>query len=126
MGSSKAFTLQALADYLGGRCIGEGSITLNRLAPLEAAGPGDLSFVAKPALAKLLATAAASAYIVPPALADRVANGIEVAEPYVAYAKVSRLFEVCPQIPTGVHPMACVDPSAILADDVAIGPFCVV
>lgn len=126
MGSPKAFTLQALADYLDGRCIGDGSISLCRLAPLEAAGPGDLSFVAKPALAKLLASAGASAYIVGPALAAQVVNGIEVAEPYLAYAKVSRLFEACPQIPQGVHPMACVDPSATLADDVAIGPFCVI
>lgn len=126
MQSPKAFKLQALADYLGGRCIGDGTLTIHRLAPLEAAGPGDLSFVAKPALAKLLTSAQASAYIVAPGLADSVLNGIEVAEPYVAYAKVSRLFEVCPQIPLGVHPMACVDASAVLAADVAIGPFCVV
>jgi UDP-3-O-[3-hydroxymyristoyl] glucosamine N-acyltransferase len=122
----KAFTLKALADYLGGRCIGDGTVSISRLAPLETAGAGDLSFVAKPALAKLLSNAQASAYIVGPELADRIANGIEIKEPYVAYAKVSKLFELCPSIPRGVHPMACVDPSAVLAADVAIGPFCVI
>ena len=97
---------------------------LRRLASFEAAGAGDLSFVAKPALAKLLSSAKASAYIVGPALAGQVPNGIEVAEPYVAYAKVSRLFEVCPQIPKGVHPTAVVDPSAVVAENAAVGPFC--
>ena len=126
MHTAKAYTLQALADYLGGRCIGDGAIVLRRLASLEAAGAGDLSFVAKPALAKLLSSAKASAYIVGPALAGQVPNGIEVAEPYVAYAKVSRLFEVCPQIPKGVHPTAVVDPSAVVAENAAVGPFCVV
>ena len=126
MSLPKAFSLQAIADYLGGRCIGDGATLVTRLAPLESAGVGDLSFVAKPAFAKLLATAKASGYIVGPELADKVAHGIAIAEPYLAYAKVSRLFEVCPQIPKGVHPMACIDPSAVLAEDVAIGPFCVV
>ncbi|MEY4591042.1 MAG: hypothetical protein RL497_3118 [Pseudomonadota bacterium] len=126
MTQARAFTLQALADYLGGRVIGDSSLSVARLAPLDTAGPGDLSFVAKAGLVKLLEAANASAYIVGPEWADRVTQGIEVAQPYLAYAKVSRLFEVCPQIPQGIHPMACVDPSAVLAEDVAIGPFCVI
>jgi UDP-3-O-[3-hydroxymyristoyl] glucosamine N-acyltransferase len=126
MTQARAYTLQTLAEYLGGRCIGEGSVCVTRLAPLESAGTGDLSFVAKASLVKLLATAKASAYIVGQELAATVSHGIVVADPYLAYAKVSRLFEVCPQIPRGIHPMACVDASAHIAEDAAIGPFCVI
>lgn len=125
MSQQKAFTLKALAEFLGGRCIGDETLRITRLASLDDAGPGDLSFVAKAALAKHI-TPAAGAYIVGPNLIDRIANGIEVADPYLAYAKVSQLFETCSQIPPGIHPSACVDPRANIAENVAIGPFCVI
>jgi UDP-3-O-[3-hydroxymyristoyl] glucosamine N-acyltransferase len=126
MAQARAFTLQVLADYLGGRCIGDGTINIARLASLNSAGVGDLSFIAKASLRNHLATAKASAYIVSQDLANNISHGIEVADPYLAYARVSALFEACPQIPRGIHALACVDPSAQIAEDAAIGPFCVI
>lgn len=47
-------TLNELAELIGGKVVGDGSVTINRMAPIDAAGPGDITFVANPKyLAKL-------------------------------------------------------------------------
>jgi UDP-3-O-[3-hydroxymyristoyl] glucosamine N-acyltransferase len=122
----KVFTLKALADYLGGRCIGDEQVCIGALAPIETAQPGELAFVAKASFAKSLSSSSASAFIVGRELADKIDCGIEVADPYLAYAKASKLFERCPSITPGIHPSAIVDPSAYLGENIAIGPFCIV
>jgi UDP-3-O-[3-hydroxymyristoyl] glucosamine N-acyltransferase len=40
--------LQTLAERLGCRLEGDGSIEINRVAAIEDAGPGDLTFFANP------------------------------------------------------------------------------
>lgn len=123
---NKSFTLEALAEFLGGQCLGDGKVSICGLAPLETAGPGELAFIAKASFAKILSQSNASAVIVGRELADKVSCGILVQDPYLAYAKVSRLFERCPNIAPGIHSSAVVDPTANIGEGVAIGPFCVV
>ena len=42
----RPLSAQDIAALTGGRLVGPGDVTVARVAPLERAGPGDLSFLA--------------------------------------------------------------------------------
>ena len=58
-----ALTLADLADRLGCRLEGDGAIEITRVAGIEQAGPGDLTFLANPRYAARLPFTRASAVI---------------------------------------------------------------
>ena len=115
-------TLRELAELLGCRLEGDGDLLIFRVAALEAAGPGDVSFFSNPKYAKALAATQASAVI---AAADVPVPGaaLRTREPYVAFARALALLHPQAPAPTGVHATAVVDPSAVLGADVSIGPY---
>jgi UDP-3-O-[3-hydroxymyristoyl] glucosamine N-acyltransferase len=53
-------------------------------------------------------------------------NALVVPDPYLAFARVSQLFQVRDSLPTGVHPTAIIGPGAEVAVDAAIGPYVVI
>jgi UDP-3-O-[3-hydroxymyristoyl] glucosamine N-acyltransferase len=122
----RAYRLNALAEYLGARCLGDPELLITGIGSLQEALPGHISFVAKSQYADQIEGCGASALIVAPALEHKISHGLVVEDPYLAYAKLTRLFETCPQVPVGVHTTAVIDPAASLGRNVAIGPFCVV
>ena len=106
--------LSAIAAHVGGRVEGDPSILIERVAPLDRAGAGDLTFLANPKYAGLLATTRASAVLVD-AKAPRAAEGValvRVGHPYLAYARAVTLMWKTPAPEPGVHPGATVHPSA--------------
>jgi UDP-3-O-[3-hydroxymyristoyl] glucosamine N-acyltransferase len=126
-------TLQELAEYLGGRVIGDPAATVRGLGTLDDAGEGQVTFLANPRYAAKVATTRATAVILPPGAAGHGRNVIEVANPYLAFAKLLTLFHVQPAPPLGVMAGAClgqrvtigegatVYPGVFIADDVTIG-----
>ena len=58
-------TLAELAHRLGCRLEGDGAVEVTRVAGLEEAGPGDLTFLSNPKYASKLPTTRASAVIAP-------------------------------------------------------------
>ena len=92
------------------------------MATLQAAGPGQISFLANPAYGKYLANTRASAVIVSPSSAEGVPTNVLLLDnPYLGYARLSHWFDPAPIAPPGIHPSAVVDPSASIADDASIG-----
>lgn len=94
---------------------------------LEAAGPGELSFLANPKYADRLATTKAEAVIVSKRHAGDVPRALVSDNPYLSLARVASLF--APEqgfIPPGIHPLAFVHDDATVADDASIHPFAVV
>lgn len=119
-----ALKLAELASAVGGTVLGDGDVAISGIAPLDRAGPGQLSFLASPKYAPLLLDSAAAAILVSPDLQDapgRCANRVVVAKPHEAIlALLPRLYRQ-PQRPfTGVHPTAVVDPTATLDADVCV------
>ena len=125
-------TLAEIHAALGGVLHGAGDTPIDRLASLEAAGPDALSFVAQARYAGKLASTAAGALIVPPALVEAArARGacIETPDPYLYFARLTQWWRRrrdAEHPPAGIHPTACVDPAARLAAGVSVGPFVVI
>ena len=121
-----------IVDALGGSLEGGARETaIARIAPLEVAGPGDLSFLSNPRYQQQLAASRAACVIVAPAMRDAaLARGacIVADNPYVYFARATQLWRQCntPARPSGVHPSAVVDPTAQLHPSATIGPLCVV
>lgn len=130
--TSPQFTLQELADYLATDSLvpelrGDPEVVIRRLNTLSAATRGDLTFLASKAYRRQLANTGASAVILSPADAgDYDGNALIHPNPYVAFARLSALFETRPKVQAGVHPTAVVDASARLGAEVIIGPHAVI
>jgi UDP-3-O-[3-hydroxymyristoyl] glucosamine N-acyltransferase len=120
-------TLRELADRLGCRLEGDGTIEITGVAGLEAAGPGDVSFFANPRYAAALETTRASAVIVSEhgAAGPRVA-ALRTPNPYLAFAEALELLTGDAVPPPGVHPSSVVAADAFVGADVSIGPFVVI
>jgi UDP-3-O-[3-hydroxymyristoyl] glucosamine N-acyltransferase len=127
------FPLHELAARVGGTVIGDGSIAIEGVAPLEDAGPSQLSFFSNKKYRKAFEATGAAAVVVEPgteAPAGRTLLAVENA--YLAFAKISTLFhpprEPMPEISPSavVHPTATVHPSAQVMPSACIGPGAVV
>jgi UDP-3-O-[3-hydroxymyristoyl] glucosamine N-acyltransferase len=131
--SPERFRAGDLVGLVGGTLLrADADLTLNRLASLEHAQPGDLSFLAAARHRRSAAATRASLIIVSAALADALpatAAGLVVDDPYACYAAVSRWLaaRARPAV-TGpaIHPSACVDPQAQVDASARIGPGCVI
>jgi UDP-3-O-[3-hydroxymyristoyl] glucosamine N-acyltransferase len=118
--------LQTLAEQLGCTLEGDGTIEIARVAAIEDAGPGDLTFFANSKYAAELRATRASAVILGKAAERAPCAMLRTDEPYVTFAQAVRLFanEVPPA--PGIHPHAYVSESAVIAHDASIGPLAVV
>jgi UDP-3-O-[3-hydroxymyristoyl] glucosamine N-acyltransferase len=119
--------LRELAERLACRLEGDGEIDIVRVAGIDAAEPGDLTFVANPKYLAALSVTRASAVLLrddaavavpPPALAV-----LRTADPYLAFARAVGIFAPLWKPKPGVHPMAAVAHDVRLGADVSIGAF---
>lgn len=116
-------TAGALAERFGLVLHGDADATVTGAAPLATAGPGQLAFLANPRYAHLLASTQASVVIVDPEHVQGVrGTALVAADPHVAFARVSALFETAFERPPGIHPTAVVHASAQVAASASIGP----
>lgn len=102
---------------------------LSGVAPLQAAGPGHVSFLDNKRYADALAATGAGAVLVHPEMAGRVPAGcaaIVMAEPYEGWARVAALFHPPPPVQPGVHPSAVVEPGAQVDPSAEIGALAVI
>jgi UDP-3-O-[3-hydroxymyristoyl] glucosamine N-acyltransferase len=106
-----------------------GELEISRLATLEEAGPGDLSFLTNPRYHHLLATTRASAVILDST--EHVDPSAPFAalrshDPYLAFARALRLFVDAAAPRRGIDALAVVAEDAHIGPDASVGPFVVV
>jgi UDP-3-O-[3-hydroxymyristoyl] glucosamine N-acyltransferase len=112
---------------LGGELLGDGDVTISRIAALDSAGPEAISFLANPRFAAQLAGSRAACVIVAPASraeAERRGTALIVDDPYLYYARLSQWWRrraTSPPMP-GVHASAVIEAGARIAADASIGP----
>jgi UDP-3-O-[3-hydroxymyristoyl] glucosamine N-acyltransferase len=121
------YSLAELADRFGLEFSGDAALALTGIATLAEAGPGDLAFLANNRYVSQLDATRAGAVILQPDLVDRCPVACLVTDaPYVAFARISRLFDNAPRPEAGVHPSAIVSPEADVHPSASIGPNAVV
>lgn len=120
-------TLGQLAEALGAELKGPEALQITGLATLQEAGPGQLSFLANKQYRKYLDHAKAGAVLLKAEDAATFAgNALIVPDPYLAYARVSHLFDRKPKAVAGIHPSAVVAEDAQVDASASIGPFAVI
>ena len=119
-------TLADLAAALGCPFEGDGSLNLVRVATIEQAGPGDLTFLTNMKYARALGGTRASAVIAAPGVDDAPCAVIRSEEPSVTLARAAALLVPAEPAPAGAHPLASVDPEADVALSASVGAFAVI
>ena len=118
--------LRDLAGAIEARLEGDPDVSVSGVAPLEHAGPGDLSFLANPRYEESAKLSGATALIVGESFHGNGRNLLRVANPYLAYARAVELLLPEDAPLPGIHPSAIVDPSADIGADVSIGALVVI
>ena len=104
-------------------------LLLEGVAPLQTAGPSEVSFLDNRRYASALDQTLAGAVIVHPDLQSKVpptAIAIVTTEPYAAWARVAALFHPLRPVSPGIHASAVVAESAHIDPSVEIGPLAVI
>ena len=116
-----ASTARGVADEI--------ELLLEGVAPLQTAGPKEVSFLDNRRYAAALDQTLAGAVIVHPDMAARVpstAVTIVTNEPYAAWARVAALFHPVPPPSPGIHPSAFVADGALVDPSAEVGPLSVI
>ena len=130
-------SLSAIVAALGGQLHGNADLQISGLAPLESAGPSQISFVSNPRYQKQLADTQAGCVIVGPSLADaaRLRGSCIVADqPYLYFDRLTQLWRstmlaahpALGRLAPAIHPSAIVDAGAMVHPTARIGALCVI
>ncbi len=115
-------SLKELAEYLGGRVIGDETARVRSLASLDDAGEGQITFLANSRYAPKVATTKATAVVLPPGADNHGRNVVEVKDPYLAFAKLLTLFTSRPFHARGVMRGAFIGENVSMGAEVTIHP----
>lgn len=123
------YSLQQLAEQVGGELRGNPNATVESIAALDKAQAQQLSFISNAKFRELLATSAAGCLLVSSSDVDFChadSNLIIVKDPYIAYALIAQLMDGTPKAASGIATSAVVSSSAIVGNNVSIGHHAVI
>lgn len=127
--SARTLTASDIAALVDGSLTGDGTVTVGAVAPLDRAGPSDLSFLATRRYVGQFAGTKAGVVLLAPDLADAPgapAARIVVDKPHEAVLRVlPRLYPEAPR-QSGIHATARLGRGVRVGDGVCIGPYVVV
>ena len=121
-----SYILRELAAQLGCQLIGDPDVRISRVATIESAKAGEITFLANRKYAAQVKTSQASAIIASEAVNAGPPNTLVSANPYLDFARVLKLFYEPSRPPRGIHPTASVAPSATIGSHPSIGAYAVV
>lgn len=104
-------------------------LTLTGVAPLQVAGPTDVSFLDNPRYATALDATRAGAVIVSAGMAARVpptCAALICREPYLAWARAAALFHPVAPVRPGVHASAIAGADSVIDRTAEVGPYAVI
>jgi UDP-3-O-[3-hydroxymyristoyl] glucosamine N-acyltransferase len=121
------YTLGELAEKYALTLVGDSSVSINNIAPLQEAKEGDISFLDNIKYQKFLASTKASAVVVAKDFVQEgKGNFLVTDQPYLDFAKISHLFAYQLNAKAGIHPTATISQSADVHATASIGPNVVV
>lgn len=123
----KVFTLAELAEQVGGDVQGNGDISLSGVSTLSSATGTQISFLTNSKYRPQLQNSQAGAVILHANdAADCPLPALVHKNPHAAFARIAQIFDTTPGVAVGQHATAVVAKSAILGNNVALGPHCVI
>ncbi|UEM05886.1 UDP-3-O-(3-hydroxymyristoyl)glucosamine N-acyltransferase [Skermanella rosea] len=125
------FTLERLAGIAGAELApgADPAAEFTDVAPLDTAGPGDVSFLDNKKYVGAFEASRAGACIVHPDLVSKAPPGMALLvtpKPYRGYALVAQAFYPVPAPKPGISPQAVVDPTAAIGEGTEVGPGAVI
>ena len=121
----KALKLSEIARLIDAELQGDPDKVVCGLEDLTRAGDEHISFLSAAKYVGALTSTKAGAVILSAEHSDKFAgNRLIVANPYVAYARLSGSYRLRQAMQPGIHPTAIIDPSAVIGKNVAIGAYC--
>ncbi len=112
-------TLGELAEYVGGRVVGDPNVVINSASTLGRAGEGDISFLANVKYEKQVQTTKASAVIVGKETPNTSVPLLIAEDPYYAFMQIMVLLHGYRK-----HKKVGISPRAIISDSAKIGADC--
>lgn len=112
-------TLGELAEYVGGRIVGDSNVTIKSASTLGRAGEGDISFLANTKYEKQIQTTKASAVIVGKETSKAGVPLLIAEDPYYAFMQIMVLLHGYRK-----HKKIGISPRAIISDSAKIGADC--
>ena len=123
----RCYRLEELARLIDADVKGDPDCLINGIMTLQHAKLGQISFLDNKRYLKCLSHTKASAVILQPEyLACSPCNALVTADPYLAFAKIAKLFERQRTVMPGIHPTAIVGEHCTLHPSVSIAAFCVI
>jgi UDP-3-O-[3-hydroxymyristoyl] glucosamine N-acyltransferase len=119
-------TLAELAARLDCVLEGDGAIEIRRIASLDDAGPGDVTFLANPRYASRIPHTRASAVIADSSLRTAPCAVLRSPHPYLTFARAVALLSPASAPAPGISPLAAVDRTAVVDPAASVGPFAVI
>jgi UDP-3-O-[3-hydroxymyristoyl] glucosamine N-acyltransferase len=121
------YTVAQLAEQVGATYIGRGDVVIESAAPIETAGPGQISFLSNPKYKKHLAATKASALVLAPGTEAPRCSVIVGPNPYLLFSKIIDVLYPPPyQRRWEIHPTAVIAASARLPKRIDVGPHVVI
>jgi len=121
---SKCLSVNEIAKIIGGTVSGDGERLINKVANIENAEEGDISFVSSKKYTNFIESTRASCIIIGQNVDSQGKTVILVESPYSALPKLlSSLYDTKKSLPTGVSNLAFIGKDAIIEDGASILPF---
>lgn len=115
-----------LAAKLGCEVVGDPDLEITGVAPMEQAGPSELTFLANPKYTHKVKDTRAGAILITAPLRDAGITCLISANPYLDFARALELFYQPPRPCPGIHPLAAIAASAQIGENASIGAFAAV
>ncbi len=126
MSGGASFTLARLAEALGATLEGDAARVVTGVAPLETAGPAQVSFVSNRKYQRLAESSRAGALVVPRDAGGLPGALLRVDSPQAALITLLRLFHPEPATTPGIDRSAVVADGARVDPSAAVGPHAVI
>ncbi len=126
MSAGASFTLGRLAEALGATLEGDAARVVSGVAPLETAGPTQVSLLSNRKYQRLAESTRAGALVVPREATGFSCALLRVDSPQAALITLLQLFHPEPPMRPGIHPTAAVADRARVDPSAAVGPHAVI
>jgi UDP-3-O-[3-hydroxymyristoyl] glucosamine N-acyltransferase len=122
----KEITLAELAGKLGGDLVGDPDVTVSSVAPLNTAGPDQISFLSDAKYLSSMQNTSAGGVIVSRETEVSGLNLIRVENPYLGFAMAMELFYSRPYEAAGISSVSFIHEKASVGKDPSIHPYAVI